>query len=587
METKEREFEPMAIFQSFKGPGSRWNFSFNKPVTIMEAYSIAEVPAVIHLVERETMAGRWAVLMLSYEAAAAFDSAFQTHQINDFPLAWAAVFDQPEPLPESPLREDYQISDWKPLISLKDYADSIRRIHQHIEAGNTYQVNYTFPLEAEFSGSPLTWFGDLFEVQQADYCAYVNLGRFKVLSISPELFFRRTGNRLFTKPMKGTMPRGRWLEEDEQQVEKLRSSIKNRAENLMIVDLLRNDLGKISEIGSVKVSSLFEVETYRTVLQMTSTIESVCKANKGLFDTLQALFPCGSITGAPKIRTMEIIRDLEVSPRQVYTGAIGVVQPGGDCLFNVAIRTVIVDGQSNKAIFQVGGGITYDSTAVDEYEECLLKSSFLTYRRKGFELFESLLLEDGEYFLLDRHLRRLKASASYFSFPCDEQEALTSLRAVVNGQQSGRFKVRLFLTDDGAFRTDIRSLEPEDQGVWRVKLASQPVDDNDIWLYHKTTNRDFYQHALEEAGDCDSVIFYNRAGEITEAVTSNIVLSESGKYWTPPRSCGLLNGTFRDELIERGELEERVITVEELRKSDSIFLINSVRRWRAVTLISD
>jgi para-aminobenzoate synthetase / 4-amino-4-deoxychorismate lyase len=335
------------------------------------------------------------------------------------------------------------------------------------------------------------------------------------------------------------------------------------------------------------VNSLFKVETYRTILQMTSTIESVCKEDKGLFDTLQALFPCGSITGAPKIRTMEIIRELERSPRQVYTGAIGVVQPGGDCLFNVAIRTVIVDSHSNKAIFQVGGGITYDSTADDEYEECLLKSSFLTYRREAFELFESLLLEDGEYYLLDRHLQRLKASAGYFSFPCNEQDALTRLQAMVNGHQSGRFKVRIFLADDGAFRTDIHSLEPQGQKVWRVKLATQPVDSSDIWLYHKTTNRDFYQRALEAAGDCDSVIFYNRAGEITEAATSNIVLYESGKYWTPPRSCGLLNGTFRDELIEKGELGERVITVEELQKSESIFLINSVRRWMRVTLISD
>jgi para-aminobenzoate synthetase / 4-amino-4-deoxychorismate lyase len=586
MDMEKRELEPLAVFKSFKGSGSRWNFSFNNPLAVVEAYSIAEVAPVIQWAEQQTRAGHWAVLMLAYEAAHVFDAAMITHPANDFPLAWAATFDNPGELPLPGALEDYQTTDWQAQISRKAYAAAIQKIHQHIENGDTYQVNYTFPLRCNFTGNSYPWFEDLFAVQEANYCAYINLGRFKILSLSPELFFERTAQRLITRPMKGTMPRGRWLEEDKQQMERLRESLKNRAENLMIVDLLRNDLGKISDIGTVKVSSLFEVERYRTVLQMTSTIESVCKPDKSLFDILQALFPCGSITGAPKIRTMEIIRELEDSPRHAYTGTIGVVQPGGDCLFNVAIRTVVIDSQTRQATFNVGGGITYDSTAADEYEECLLKARFLTHHREEFEIFESMLLEEGEIFLLERHMQRLKASAEYFAFPFAQAEALSSLKTLITNYPGGRFKVRIFLKSDGIMRCDIAQVQADSATVQRVKLAAQPVDSSNIFLFHKTTNRKLYQQALQEAGDCDSVIFYNQAGEITEAVTANVVVHEAGKYWTPPRSCGLLSGTFRDELLARGELFERIITAEEFLQSDSIFLINSVRRWMPAKLDS-
>jgi para-aminobenzoate synthetase/4-amino-4-deoxychorismate lyase len=584
MEIIKRESEPLAVFESFKSSGSRWDFSFRNPLAIVEAYAIGEILPVIQLVERETKAGRWAVLMLSYEAASAFDSALQTHSLNEFPLAWAAIFDNPAEIPVKCNSHDYQAPVWKPQISHKEYSDTIQKIHRYIENGDTYQVNYTFPLQGKFEGDTYSWFQDLFSVQEANYCAYLNLGKFKLLSLSPELFFERRQESLITKPMKGTMPRGRWLEEDQQQIEKLRASTKNRAENLMIVDLLRNDLGKISAVGTVKVSSLFEVERYKTVLQMTSTVESVCKADNGLVETLQALFPCGSITGAPKIRTMEIIKELEDFPRQAYTGTIGVVQPGGDCVFNVAIRTIVLDTQNNQATFNVGGGITYDSKADDEYEECLLKAAFLTHHREEFEIFESMLLEEGKFFLLERHFQRLKSSAEYFAYPFDEQKALLTLNSVSVNHQIGRFKVRLFLKRDGAIRTDIVDISDGTQKMRRVKFATNPVNSRDIFLFHKTTNRKLYQKALQEAKDYDEVIFYNEAGEITEATTANIVLLESGKYWTPPRFCGLLNGTFRDELLAAGELFERIITRKDLLQRDSFFLINSVRKWMPAKL---
>ena len=258
--------------------------------------------------------------------------------------------------------------------------------------------------------------------QGAQYSAYLDLGRYKVLCLSPELFFERRGNHVITRPMKGTVRRGRWPAEDRELAEWLKQSAKDRAENVMIVDLLRNDLGKVSVPGSVRVSSLFDIERFETVWQMTSTVESTLKDGVSLVELMSALFPCGSITGAPKIRTMEIIRELERSPRGAYTGTIGLLKPGGDCVFNVAIRTVVVDTETNQATFGVGGGVTIDSTAEREYEECLVKSRFLHTSPVEFQLFESMLLEDGEYFLLARHLERLRSSAEYFGFRFPEEE---------------------------------------------------------------------------------------------------------------------------------------------------------------------
>jgi para-aminobenzoate synthetase / 4-amino-4-deoxychorismate lyase len=582
--SESREVEPTAVFESFGGSRGLWNYTFTNPLAVYEARSIEEVLTTLQLLEQETKAGRWAVLMLSYEAAPAFDAALKTHSLRDFPLAWAAVFDKPS---DSQIKADggvYRASSWESQITREEYANSIQKIHRRIESGDTYQVNYTFPLKCRFEGDAFSWYRDLGTMQEANFCAYLNLDRVKLLSLSPELFFERSGDALITRPMKGTMPRGRWEEEDQEQALKLSASIKNRAENLMIVDLLRNDLGKISKIGSVKVSNLFQVERYRTVLQMTSTIESVCRPDVGLFGTLQALFPCGSITGAPKIRTMEIIRELEPSPRQAYTGAIGLVKPGGDCIFNVAIRTIILDSQTREATFNVGGGITYDSTAEDEYDECILKANFLNQTWPEFEIFETMRLDAGNIFLLDHHVHRLKSSAKYFDYLFDEREIISTLNMISTNHQTGCWKVRLFLKRDGSFRSNVEEIQSEEERVLRVKFAAQPVDHKDIFLYHKTTNRSVYENTLKMAGNCDDVILWNEAGEVTESAYGNIVLEDAKGMWTPPRRCGLLSGTFRDELIASGRLQERVIDKEELLQCRSFYLINSVRKWMPAIL---
>jgi para-aminobenzoate synthetase/4-amino-4-deoxychorismate lyase len=348
----------------------------------------------------------------------------------------------------------------------------------------------------------------------------------------------------------------------------------------MIVDLLRNDLGKVSKTGSVKVKSLFDIERFETVWQMTSTVESTLKPGTGLVELMRALFPCGSITGAPKIRTMQIIRELEQGPRSVFTGSIGLLRPGGDCTFNVAIRTIILDKRTGEATFGVGGGITIDSTADREYEECLAKARFLTIHAKPFKLFESILLDHGEYFLFEQHLARLRDSADYFGFEFPKTDITSQLEALRDERQAGSWKVKLTLTKDGDISLECGDLSPLCHiGPHNLGLARFPVDSSDRFFFHKTTLREFYDSELQAQPSCDDVLFYNERGEITESTIANVVLELNGKLITPPICSGLLAGTFRNHLIANGEIEERTVKVEELKKAKQIFLINSVRKW--------
>ena len=359
------------------------SFAFADPIETITATSFGEVMHVLDFAETRARAGAYVMVMLSYEAAPAFDSALCTHKPDSFPLAWAGVFASPSDPTER--RSIVTSNPWLPAVTKDEYNDSVTRIRDLIAAGDTYQVNYSFPLTSSFTGDPLAWFHQLLQAQRARYSAYLDLGRYKILSLSPELFFERRGDHVRTKPMKGTVQRGRTADEDEELARWLQNSIKNRAENVMIVDLLRNDLGKVSVPGGVNVASLFDLERFETVWQMTSTVEATLKPETSLAELMAALFPCGSVTGAPKIRTMQIIRELERVPRGAYTGTIGLLRPGGDCTFNVAIRTVVLDTEMQIATCSVGGGITIDSTADDEYAECLVKSRFLDFpqRRKG------------------------------------------------------------------------------------------------------------------------------------------------------------------------------------------------------------
>jgi para-aminobenzoate synthetase/4-amino-4-deoxychorismate lyase len=368
---------PLALFESYNGGRS---FYFADCVEEISATKHEQIVPALRRVEAAVQTGLHAAGFLSYEAAPAFEPNLRVKDATEFPLLWFGLFKERREIVAGKFFRNgkLELSDWESSIGETGYCQAVEQIRKHIAAGDTYQVNFTFRLRAHFRGDDLALYHRLCRSQRAGYCAYIDLGRYRLLSASPELFFKWHNRNLTTRPMKGTRPRGRTTAEDRRYAEELQISAKERAENLMIVDLLRNDMGRISEFGSVQVPKLFEVERYETVLQMTSTITSRLLPQAGLVEILQALFPSGSVTGAPKIRTMKILDGLEDSPRQIYTGCIGFVSPGPEAVFNVAIRTLLLDTQTGVAELGVGSGITYDSSAESEYRECLLKAQFLS-----------------------------------------------------------------------------------------------------------------------------------------------------------------------------------------------------------------
>jgi para-aminobenzoate synthetase/4-amino-4-deoxychorismate lyase len=556
----------------------KWSVTLESPTDVLVAHRVDDVIPLIGAAEQAALRGQYVALILTYEAAPAFDRVLMTHSANSsLPLAWAGIFPTASTATDVPI-DRYTTSDWEPAIRVDEYRFAVEKILRSIADGDTYQVNYSFPLNAGFAGDPLSYYVDLARAQGAQYSAFLDIGDFQILSLSPELFFERIGRQVKTKPMKGTIARGRYTAEDNELAARLRLSKKDQAENVMIVDLLRNDLGKVSETGSVHVSSLFELERFETLWQMTSTVESTLREDVGLVDLLAALFPCGSITGAPKISTMKIINRLEPLPRGVYTGAIGLLRPGGDCIFNVAIRTLQIDAKSGVMTFGVGGGVTIDSTAEREYAECLVKSAFLQQRSSCFQLLETMLLENGEYFLLDRHITRLRESADYFGFEFISDDIASSLNQIARDYPVDRWKVRLLLSEGGRFEIGVYA-SPVSERIRRVGFAKEAVSSSNRMLFHKTTERGMFQSALERFKDYDDVVFFNEKGEVTESANANVVLPTEDQLWTPPVSCGLLAGTFRQHLIDEGKLQERIITVKELRECGDFFLINSVQKW--------
>ncbi|MCP4639383.1 MAG: aminodeoxychorismate synthase component I [bacterium] len=552
---------------------------FTNPKAIIEARSPSEVTDALAQVRDEVARGHTAACFVAYEAAPAFEPKLAVHPADVAPLAWFGIYD--EPSGEQVETHAYDVGPWTPRIDQPRYESAIARIREWIADGDTYQVNFTFPMDASFSGDPLAWYRTLYEAQPTDYAAYIDTGRFQVLSMSPELFFGLDGDRLVTRPMKGTRPRGRWRGEDEQLARDLVSSEKDRAENVMIVDLLRNDMGRVSRTGSVRVPSLFEVERYDTVWQMTSTIKS--RTDADVPEILAALFPSGSVTGAPKVRTMEIVRDLECGPRGVYCGAVGWWRPGRRARFNVAIRTVLVDADQGTARYHVGGGITWGSTPEGEYDECLTKAAVLARHAEPFQLLESLLHDGDGYFLLDYHLDRLTDSARYFGYAVDLKTVRTALAREAASLDDGAYKVRLLVNCDGAIHVESDPATPA--RPLRVGFARAPVDSRDVFLFHKTTRRQVYDSAKASRPECDDVLLWNERGEVTESSSANVAVRIDGQWYTPPVSCGLLGGTMRRHLLDRGDLEERPITKDEALRADAGQLLNSVRKKVNVTLI--
>jgi len=561
--------------------GENHPFVFKDPIHIIIASSIDEVLPMLEKVQAATDEGYYAAGYISYEAAPAFDSAFQVHANPKMPLLWFGIFDSPvnESLPG---REVFQLSEWHPQTNRDEYNSNIDKIKQYIEQGDTYQVNYTIRLKSAFEGNPAAYYQQLSKLQSANYSAYLDIGDFSILSASPELFFHLKNGKITTKPMKGTIERGETQIEDENNAEQLYQSEKNRSENVMIVDLLRNDLSSIAKPESVHVPELFSIEKYPTLYQMTSTITAETRDGTDITDIFKTLFPCGSITGAPKISTMNIINKLEPDPREVYCGAIGFITPEKEAIFNVPIRTVMIDNNTGVAAYGVGGGITWDSDNQEEYEEALTKSKVLNTPSEPFQLLETLGLENGTYFVWDNHFKRLQRSAAYFHFDIDIKLVKKKLLDYAEGHHPGRWKVRLLVSRNGEVTVEGSQITPFSKAV-DVKLANRPISDDDPFLYHKTTNRKVYQKMHDPHPDVFDVLLWNKKQEVTEFTTGNIVIEWEGYLYTPPGSCGLLAGTFREKLLAEGNISERKIHIEELKNCSRIWLINSVRKWVDVT----
>ena len=584
------------FLESYKPEQNPRSFRFEDPAGVIVAETQTEVLIALRQAERAVQSGCHVAGFVSYEAAVGLDPAMRVMPATDLklPLIWFGVFRRRVEIQAGATGKDdpFALSPWEPAITEEEYQKTIACLREHIAAGETYQVNFTHRLRASFEGSPLGFYRALCRTQRAGYCAYLDLGRYQIVSASPELFFRVEDRKIVSRPMKGTRRRGLWWDQDQARVRELRSSPKDLAENVMIVDLIRNDLGRVAETGSVNVPQLFEIERYETLLQMTSTVEARLRENVGPVDVFQALFPCGSITGAPKIETMKIIDAIEPEPRGVYTGSIGYISPsdsgGWEAMFNVAIRTALIDRESQAVECGVGGGITYDSQAESEWEECLLKRRFLTRTWPEFRLLETLLYEpEAGYFLLDYHLKRMEASARYFGFRWDQEVIRESLLESARLWKHPQ-RVRLLVSRDGANEMQVydfkRSESP--QKPLLVDFSDAPVDSKDPFLYHKTTHRLMYESRKDARPDLDDVILLNEDGEVTESSRANVVVEIEGQRFTPPRACGLLGGTFRESLLAKQEIAERVLRPEDLRGAGAVFLINSVQRWMQSSLIS-
>lgn len=547
------------------------------------AHEPGQVRAVLDAAHARSLDGAWCVGYVRYEAAAAFDPAFELYPA-DGPLAWFAVHDQAMPWPDEAPSQivEYAPMSWQGSIDREGFDQRLASIHEAIADGETYQVNLTAPVASAFHGEPLALFRALHAAQPSSYAAYIDTGGEHVLSVSPELFFDwRDGGELLSRPMKGTAARGATPAEDERNAAVLSASEKERAENLIIVDLIRNDMSRIATPHSVRVPALFQTQAWPTVWQMTSDVRSRTRQNATLGDIFAAMFPCGSITGAPKVRAMHWIRRLEDGPRGVYCGAVGVLRPGGAATFNVAIRTVMVRGRS-EAVCGIGSGITSGATADDEWVEWRNKRAFLERTAQPFELLETLRLENGRYPELTAHLDRAAIAAAHFGFRWDEAEARAALAAIANAPGTELRRVRLIADRHGKVSVQAAPM-PLSVGApqsVRVAVAAKAMElSSSEFVRFKTTRRDHYDiFAPVDEGVFDTLL-WNPRGEITEFTRGNVAILIDDQWVTPPLSCGLLGGVGRARRIAEGSLTERAVTLNELHRVQGMAFFNALRGW--------
>jgi len=573
------------------------NFFFDNPIEILEAYTLKDAEIILRNVETYINKGYYLAGYISYETGYLFEESFKRKWMNvnfSSPLIWFGVYVSPKVEVITKERKfkftnqnSFSIQNLFLDLDFKSYEKKIVKILKHIENGETYQVNFSFRMNFDFVGDVSALYESLVCSQKVSYSAYIHDGKREILSLSPELFFKRKHNKILTKPMKGTSPRGKSQLDDIQIIQKLKSDNKTKAENSMIVDLIRNDLGKVSEIGSVKVTHLLEVEEYETLFQMTSSITSNLKQNLTYFDLFKAIFPGGSITGAPKYKTIQIINELETSRRGIYTGAIGFISKE-EAIFNIPIRTMEI--QNGKGKMGLGSGIVWDSTPIEEYKECILKQRFFI-NSIHFELIESILLKNGRWILLDFHLLRLKKSAEYFGFDFVMENILESLEKIrlelIQTNHFKIFKIKLTLSKKGEVILEYSNIQkPSKQLNGKIKINRQKVYSTNIFQVHKTSNRRLYDLEYKKALQLNLVdfIFLNEKEEVVEGCIYNLFIKKADNFYTPPIDSGCLPGIMREYLLKKRFLKEQTLTLQDLYSAEAIYLCNSVRGIKRVNL---
>ncbi len=593
--TLQKQTKPFVLLDdTLSGKGS---VLLINPSRIIKCETPSGLNDAFELMLSEKEKGQHLAGYLSYELGYLLESKLKPllpkEEDRKVPLLWFGTFDKAISLSPAEANKflalqrtgEYALEDLSPSMDEQSYCEAVAKVQDYIASGDTYQVNYTFKHHFQFSGDPIALFQELRQRQNVANGAYIETGQHTLLSLSPEVFLSTDGTDARTRPMKGTVQRGKSPKEDAENKIWLTRDEKSRAENLMIVDLLRNDMGRVCEVGSISVTELFTVETYRSLHQMTSNIVGKLRPEISPADLIKQLFPCGSITGAPKVRTMEIISELEEQPRGIYTGSIGHIAPNGDVQFNVAIRTLVID-KNGTGEMGIGSGIVYDSSPEAEYQESLLKGQFLSgnmagYAKPLFDLIETLRWEEGQgFFLLEEHLERLENSAGFFAYPFDRNSIEADLN---NLALQGVQRVRLLLHKDGSTTiTSTPMVQPNPSKTINFVLSEKLVDSSDIFFYHKTTRREFYEDELaaqNKITGCDEVLFTNEHGEITEGARTNFFLEINGQLFTPPLHSGVLNGTLRSRLFqdEYKGITEKILTPEDLRNADALYFGNSVR----------
>ena len=566
----------------------RLRHAFAAPRTVLVAHELAEVRPLLDAVQAAALQGCWCVGYVRYEAAPAFDAALAVHT-PDGPLAWFAVYDQALPWPESTAEHAAAQVQWLETCPRPAFDAALRDIQRAIAAGELYQVNFTAPLEGAWVGEPkegavLALFAALQRAQPGGYAACIDTGGEQLLSVSPELFFDWQDGQILARPMKGTAARGATPEMDSAQAQALRASPKERAENVMIVDLLRNDISRIAEPFSVQVPVLFHTQALPTVWQMTSDVRARTRAGTTLADVFGALFPCGSVTGAPKVRAMQMIRTLEAQPRGVYCGAIGVVRPGAPgqgirATFNVPIRTVTV--QAGALRCGIGSGITSGAMPDAEWQEWRNKRQFLDRASQPFELLETLALEGGQLRHAAEHLARLASAAAHFGYPLDAEKVQHGLQALAQVHPQGLWRVRLLLDAQGQARAQAFAMDPSPSQV-RLQLADRPLmEAHGEFVRFKTTRRAHYDAFTPTDPGVFDTLLWNAEGEITECTRGNVAMLIDGGWVTPPLACGLLPGVGRALALQDGRLIEAVVRLQDLPRVQGWAFLNSLRGWLA------